>query len=160
MLGALVGMKPMTKPKPKTKQPKQEQPTQALTTQQAFFFEHAGWSYDPKTETSIEGRTRCAIELAAAETWAAENGVEFEERPDADDCADGDIEPSEIKERIGIIAWLPDEDGEVRKTSERAGLWGIVNADGNYKRVVRAELADELRPEEEEAKQFRTEDLS
>lgn len=57
-------------------------PTQKLTPAQAFFFEHAGYSYQPLTETPEQGRTCCAISLAAAEAQAAEHGVQFRWEPD------------------------------------------------------------------------------
>lgn len=52
--------------------------TVTLTPAQQFFFEHAGWGYDPSTETKEEGRTRGAIALAAAESEAREKGYSFE----------------------------------------------------------------------------------
>lgn len=51
-----------------------------------FFFSHAGYSYDPKTETRVQGKWRCARELAAAEKKAREQNLvfvwEYEEDPD------------------------------------------------------------------------------
>ena len=38
-----------------------------LTVDQLFFYENAGYSYDPKTETPEQGRIRCARDLADAE---------------------------------------------------------------------------------------------
>lgn len=51
-----------------------------------FFYDHAGWSYDPKTETEQQGRRRCAASLAAAESRALDLGVRYEwtEDPHAD----------------------------------------------------------------------------
>lgn len=43
-----------------------------------FFFKHAGWSYDPKTETRVQGRWKCARALAEAEAWARDCGVWYE----------------------------------------------------------------------------------
>lgn len=40
-----------------------------------FFYEHAGWSYDPKSETKKQGRQRCAAGLARAEAWARSSGT-------------------------------------------------------------------------------------
>ena len=34
-----------------------------MTKQEQFFYDHAGWSYDPKTETPEQGRERCAKDL-------------------------------------------------------------------------------------------------
>jgi hypothetical protein len=50
----------------------------------AFFHEHAGWCYDPATETPEEGRLRCARALAAAEKWLSRqpgHTVEWVEEP-------------------------------------------------------------------------------
>ena len=44
-------------------------PTQTLTADQQFFFDCACHSYDPRTETPEQGRTRCALDLAAAEAF-------------------------------------------------------------------------------------------
>ena len=46
-----------------------------LTKQEQFFYDNAGYSYDPETETPEQGRTHCARQLAAAETKAAQAGV-------------------------------------------------------------------------------------
>jgi hypothetical protein len=43
-----------------------------------FFFSHAGYSYDPKTETPTQGRWKCARRLAAAERTACANGYSFD----------------------------------------------------------------------------------
>jgi hypothetical protein len=55
-----------------------------------FFYEHAGWSYDPATETSDEGRWRGAEVLARAEREARARGwsVEWEYDPDPDPVTD------------------------------------------------------------------------
>lgn len=51
------------------------------TTQQtpeAFFYEQASLSYDPKTETSEQGRRKCARRLAQAEAFAKYHRMRFE----------------------------------------------------------------------------------
>lgn len=53
-------------------------PPTTRQTPVAFFYEHAGYGYDPKTETPEQGRQRGAEELAKAEAWARENGYRFE----------------------------------------------------------------------------------
>ncbi len=53
-----------------------------LTKQQQFFYDHAGWNHAPHTETPEQGRTCCAVDLAAAEAWASESGIAFEWGPD------------------------------------------------------------------------------
>ena len=57
-----------------------------MKTQSAsrFFFEHAGYSYDPKKETKLQGRWRCATALALAERKANDAGLSFEWPVDPD----------------------------------------------------------------------------
>ncbi len=43
-----------------------------------FFLKHAGYSYDPKTETKQAGRSRCARQLAKAERDARALGFTFQ----------------------------------------------------------------------------------
>jgi hypothetical protein len=69
-------------------------PTKELTLAQKFYFDHAGFSYDAVTETPAEGRTRCAIAMAAAADRAQEEGYFFKWSVDPDgssaDCFDPD----------------------------------------------------------------------
>src|SRR5437868_9324767 len=67
-----------------------------LTTDQFFFYQNAGYSYDPKTETADKGRIRCAVELARAEKYARNLGWEFEW--EWDECPD--------------LSWMSDEKRE------------------------------------------------
>lgn len=96
-----------------------------------FFYTHAGFSYDPKTETPEQGRQRCAEAWAKAERAAWEDGCTFEWVDDPDDCGDGDTTP---ETREGCI--MRNEAGE-----ELASLWSIGDADEAYRRVIEAELA-------------------
>lgn len=112
----------------------------ALTPAEQFFYDHAGFSYDPKTETRKQGRVRCAKELAESESIAARLGYEFE--------WDWDQDPD--------LSWMSDEeraqehevlccriiDPTDRKYS-LASLCGITDPDTNYRRVIEAELASE-----------------
>lgn len=43
-----------------------------------FFMKHAGYSYDPKTETPMQGRIKCARELAKAERAARDGGFSYQ----------------------------------------------------------------------------------
>lgn len=113
--------------------------TVALTKDEQFFYDHAGWSYDPKTETSEGGHRRCATELAAAEAWGEQMGVEFSWVPDDDDAADGDDTPIV---REGCIAKLMISPGTVDDVT--TSLWSIGDATPEYRRVIEAELASEL----------------
>jgi|HubBroStandDraft_5_1064220.scaffolds.fasta_scaffold334652_1 hypothetical protein len=95
-----------------------------------FFFEHAGYI--------VGHRAECALNLARAEQHAREN--DWEADWVADDCPDlswmSHEERSQPHEVLGCI--LRDARGNVL-----GSLWGIVDADSAYMRVVVAELASE-----------------
>ena len=106
---------------------------------EAFFYEHAGYSYGPG-ETPEQGRERCAKALAAAERRASEEGWSFQwevdQHSDSSDWCD---------EQPAYSVWdcvARDVAGEVR-----ASLGAIdFGCDGEpwddpYRRVVEAELA-------------------
>ena len=104
-------------------------PTRKLTTDQQFFFEHAGWSYDPVRESAARGRTRGAITLAAAEQafMRADVSCVWEnDQPDRDTKFSDSCEWCSIRTADGAIL---------------TSLGCITDADANYRRVVRAELA-------------------
>lgn len=121
-----------------------------LTTAEQFFYDHAGYSFDPRTETEEQGRVRCAQALAAAEQRYLDahrdNGVcvVWENDPDAarfwekarrDGSADiGHFDQCEI-------ACILDASGLCL-----ASLGGVLDADDDYRRVIRAELALEAFP--------------
>lgn len=118
-----------------------------------FFLKHAGYSYDPKTQTPIQGRIRGARALARAEreardggfyyTWELDDYLSSEWIPDNEDggrncdpwqtwrCAMFRADNQETNARGGCVASLHGidlgRDGEP---------WG-----DPYKRVVEAELA-------------------
>lgn len=104
-----------------------------LTGAEAFFYTHAGYSYDPKKESKDAGRRRTARELAAAEREALERGwfVEWD--------TDRDVFEEELDEydaKTAEIAVLRTEDGKVLES-----LGGIFDPDQATRRVVSAELA-------------------
>lgn len=108
-----------------------------------FFLAHAGYSYDPRTETPMQGRIRCAQTLAYAERCALNSGCSFEW------SIDPDITSREwTNEAPAWSTWrcvARDAEGKVF-----ASLHGIdFGRDGEpwgdpYRRVVEAELACEL----------------
>lgn len=117
----------------KTKTPKQ--------AAYLFFLKHAGYSYDPRTETRQAGRSRCARQLAKAERDASALGYTFEW---SDDWGVGnhfreygecykDGEPSTCETCVCF-----GENGEVL-----ASLGCIDDATREYRRVIEAELAFE-----------------
>lgn len=120
-----------------------ENPTEAETAAINFFYENAGYSYNPKTETKEAGRERCAIELAEAETEAARYGYAFVWD------VDQDIDSSEFRDDCEPYATYNctayDSDGGIAASVCGCdfGPEGYKPGD-SYARVVQAELAAEI----------------
>jgi len=112
----------------------------ALTREQLFFYTHAGYSYDPKTEIREQGRIRCAIELADAEATAQRLGYEYEW--DYDQCPDLSWMSDEVRQQEHEVLCCRIVDPENRRYS-LASLCGITDPDSGYRRVIEAELAQE-----------------
>lgn len=112
-----------------------------MDTPTNFFYANAGFSYDPKTETADQGKTRCAKRLSVAEAAARDNGVSFEWRIDPEG-ADSAGEYSSSGPFWYCVAY--DSEGTVI-----GSLGGVdFGKDGkpwgnNYRRVVEAELSYE-----------------
>jgi hypothetical protein len=114
-----------------------------------FFLKHAGYSHDPKKETPMQGRIRCARELAKAERKARDGGFAFRWSIDPDGSSADWIErgedggPDMNPWQVWQCAMLNSEGCVV------ASLHGIdFGRDGQpwdqpYRRVVEAELAEE-----------------
>lgn len=104
----------------------------------SFFLEHAGFSYDPKTETPEHGRQRCAEMLADAEANASAIGYSFEWGKDGMTSAEWtDDEPTTET----WLCMMRDNGGNIVEV-----LCGIDFVSGEpwgnpYRRVVEAELA-------------------
>lgn len=99
-----------------------------------FFFDNAGSSYLPGTETPEEGHWRYASELANAEAWAVRVGVAYSVQDDP-------IGPCE--DAIGARdAWC-----FIAELGNFSASLGAVDSDefSPYARVVRAELALDIR---------------
>lgn len=110
-----------------------------MTQDEQFFFDTAGFSYNPATETEAEGKLKSAIAYAAAEAYARNELWYFEWVPDLEaDPYDWDGEGPIGNEAYGCI--LRDASGKAL-----ASLWGIWDPDGTYRRVVQAELALEAK---------------
>ena len=111
-----------------------------MNRDQQFFYDNAGFGYDPKTETAEQGREKCAIALAAAEEQARNTeGWYFEWTPDWD-IDDSWMTPAEKrKPHNWEVCQLLDSNDHVL-----ASLSGIVDASTAYRRVVEAELASEV----------------
>ena len=107
-----------------------------------FFLEHAGYCWNPKIETQLQGRRRCAKSMATDEAAARDGGFYYRW------SGDPDINSSEFSDETP--AWglwqcaMYNERGQIV-----ASLHGIDFGRDNepwgnpYKRVVEAELASE-----------------
>lgn len=116
-----------------------------MSTAYAFFLRHADYSYRPG-ETSIQGRRRCAKELARSEAHARKAGYAFHWEIDADAVGHELRSSAEPYALWGCTLTLPN--GEVGPS-----LWAIDFGPGGepwgepYRRVVEAQLALEAMSE-------------
>lgn len=129
-----------------------------LTEAEQFFYEHAGYSWDPKTETATSGRTRVAVLLAAAEGTLEGSPLSVTWTPDDQpaECACGN--PDCVSD--GAPAWvvqlrgpdercndLPSDSGEVLTASGGYDFpsgepWGEASARVAAAQLVAGWLAD------------------
>lgn len=106
-----------------------------------FFYRHAGWGYDPATETPKVGRMRGARRLATAEREAASMGCTAEWAADSEGCSGCECGSAECDccsgaDHVTEYCVLNDERG-----NPLASLSGICGATREYRRVVAAQLA-------------------
>lgn len=83
-----------------------------VSPDEQFFYDHAGYSWNPKTETPEEGRWRCARKLRAAEVEGKRRGWHVVWEPDPDAMWDDDVE-RETTEYDQYVATLYDEDDKL-----------------------------------------------
>lgn len=126
-----------------------------------FHFEHGAYSYDPKIETRLEGRLRCAREAAAAEAVANERGWELRVEESGEKYAwqgqnfDVVREPWKFEGEMftGYDVSLHNEEGEML-----ASLGGVTFKDDNehepYRDVLYAQLAEEALAEEDPTRAY------
>lgn len=119
-----------------------------MDEREKFFYDHAGWSHDPATETSEQGRERCARELAAAEREMRSRGwhaivQEDDFGPMEDDA--GSVELVASGEMVNLEVILLSDDHAPCVHNVLGSLCSIVvpGPDDPYIRVVTAELAAE-----------------
>lgn len=120
-------------PKKKTSSPP---PSSAA---EKFFYEHGGYSYDPKKETKEQGHRSTARAMAKAEEIAERLEWQFtwEEDPEPYEMGDAETEmPAEV-----LTCLLRDENGNVIASLGGIGMSGNHRQDKEYGRVVEAELA-------------------
>jgi hypothetical protein len=101
-----------------------------------FFMGNGAWSYDPETETSEQGRRRCAMELVAAEDKLRKGPYFWHVEPD-DHPYDGDA-PWDGPVWVVTLYNVADVD----EPEVVAAMGGVAcDAGDDYLRVVAAELA-------------------
>lgn len=118
-----------------------------LNAVEQFFYDQAGYRYDPAIESPEDGRRRGALLLASAERWAHESGYSFcwdidDESTSADWIdADDDGGKNQNPWRVWSV-WMMDEGGHTVQSLHSIDFgrdgqpWG-----DPYRRVVEAELA-------------------
>ena len=120
-----------------------------------FFLKHAGYSYNPQTQSPMQGRVQCARKLAAAERKARDAGVSYQWEIDAScdsltEFAPGikPIRGTKTRYSLWQCCAIGPRDDDYRGAGEvLASLGGIdFGRDGEpwgdpYRRVVEAELA-------------------
>ena len=116
-----------------------------MTKDEQFFYDNAGYSYDPASETPEQGREHCARELARAEVYGREQEWEVEWRADsdADESFIESWEPTEQaewneSEHCAEVAILRNSAGEILASC--GGIWDVSR---EYRRVMEAELMSE-----------------
>lgn len=117
-----------------------------MTQTEQFFYDNAGFSYDPKKETEAEGKLRCAQALAEAEDYGKRHGFVFQWEADQDGCIGCECGSEDCHCCTGeahevLCCVLRDEDGTVL-----ASLGAICEPTREYGRVIEAELALEGMP--------------
>lgn len=123
---------------------KSRAPSPKFSAAALFHFTYGGSSYDPKTETELQGRSRCAVNAATAENWARENGYTFEWEVSDIDSSDFSDDP---------VPWalydctMRDAKGTVVQSLGACDFGSDARGPyGSYRRVVEAELATEEMP--------------
>lgn len=124
-----------------------------LTKAEKFFYDNAGYSYDPKTETVEEGKIKCAKAMAQAEMFAREHNWSFswELEQESPVSVFGKACPKNAKcvdDRCRYAHYDPESDfyccliWDNSDTPEVIGSLGMIEEpDPEYRRVVEAELA-------------------
>lgn len=128
--------------------------TAAMQRAISFFYENAGYSYDPKIETAESGRRKCAEQLAHAEReasrlgywfiWDIDSDIMSSDWIDADEDGGANRDPW-ITWQCAIVEHVPGS-GQPRTIGSLGGV--DFGRDGSpetsdYSRVIQAELAHE-----------------
>lgn len=112
-----------------------------MTKQEQFFYNNAGYSINTSAgETPEQGKIRGAVRLAAAETWAAQQGYTFSFQSDPEGCIGCDCGSNDCACENGTcnpeVCTMFDADDRYVQS-----LGSICGATPEYRRVIRAELA-------------------
>jgi hypothetical protein len=110
-----------------------------------FFYAQAGYSYQPDTQTGVNGRLHGAIALANAERWARANGCYFVWDNDQDAEAMNESGEYEFYPAVSCLMMQHAEDPSDRP-HVLASLSAIIESPNRekrdaYRRVIEAELA-------------------
>lgn len=109
----------------------------------AFFYDHAGYSHDPKCETPNQARRRRAQELAQAEArkerLVRKGSIRIEWSLDADPYETDDEKPDEVLE-----CRIYEKCRQCRQWRCVSSLGGIGDPSPEYRRVIEAELMLEI----------------
>lgn len=107
-----------------------------LTQDEQFFYDNAGFSYEPGKESQEDGHIRCARRLATAEAYARNADWWYEWlRQDWQECG---CQLTSYHEVWTCILFKSESRREVL-----AALGSICQPSSKYRRVIRAELAME-----------------
>lgn len=126
-----------------------------VTPAEQFFYENAGWSYDPATETEEQGRRRGAVALARAEERMKAGPYFVDVEPDPEPY-DGDV-PYDGPLKVVNLWQMADptrpeflwQMTDPTRPELLGCIGGIACEEGDpYLRVVAAELALEYLPKE------------
>jgi len=121
-----------------------------MTKQEQFFYDNAGYSYAPPTETVEDGRTRGAKALAKAEEYAERKGWYILWEDDGE--AEFQEEDGSWNSAPAVSATLMENSCAKNTSACLASLGGIMESNDDaerddYRRVVAAELAEEAMDE-------------
>jgi hypothetical protein len=113
-----------------------------FTEAEEFFYQHAGWSYNPKIETSASGRARCALRYADAER-KLQSDDSLEVVWEEDDAEwDGDCPaPEYVLQAILYRRAQREDSSDQDEVLASCCSIGLNSLDSPYRRVMEAELA-------------------
>ena len=114
-----------------------------LTENEFFFYQNAGYSYDPKIQTEDQGHIESAKRYAKTEQSILERGLTFEWYDDPDgcigcDCGSSDCDCASKRRHTCLVCVARDTEDQVV-----ASLGSICEPSREYRRVIQAELAME-----------------